>query len=135
MNEIEVRVGYENMDFEAVKGLLKQTYWARARKDEVIKRSMENSLCFGAFLKETGEQIGFARAMTDYATTYYLADVVVDEAHRGLGAGAALVKAATENEQLKKLRGILITKTAAGLYGKFGFGEYDGTFMSKAREE
>ena len=123
------------MDFEAVKALLKQTYWACDRSDETIRKSLENSLCFGAFLRATGEQIGFTRAMTDYATTYYLADVVVDEAHRGLGAGAALVKAATENAQLQKLRGILITKTAEGLYRKFGFSDYDGVFLSKPRQE
>ena len=134
MDEFEIKIGYENMNIDEVMSLLRQTYWAKDRTKEVMDEAMRSCICFGAFLKETGKQIGFARALSDNSTTYYLADVIVDEKYRGIGAGAAIVKAVVEHEKLRDLRGILITKTAEGLYGKFGFNECDSTFMSKARK-
>ena len=31
-----------------------------------------------------GKQVGFARCVTDYATIYWLADVIIDEQYRGI---------------------------------------------------
>lgn len=50
MNEHgEIRVGGEMMDFPAVMALLSQTYWAKGRSAEVVRRSMENSICSAFF--------------------------------------------------------------------------------------
>lgn len=87
-----VKRGYENMDLNGVKALLGQTYWADARTDEVIEASLKNALCFGVFT-EDGRQVGLARVITDYATAFYLSDVIVDEKFRGMGAGKAIMDA------------------------------------------
>ena len=71
--------------------LLHKTYWAENRPVEAMEQSIRHSLCYGAYDPEDGKLIGFARVITDYATTYYLCDVVVEEAHRGKGIGKALL--------------------------------------------
>jgi hypothetical protein len=43
-------------DFEVIHGFLKHSYWAKDVPIEIIKKSIDNSLCFGVFHKE--KQIG-----------------------------------------------------------------------------
>ena len=68
---------------EIVFELFSKSYWAGERSLETIKKSIENSLCFGVY--HVGKQVGFARCVTDYATIYWLADVIIDERFRGQG--------------------------------------------------
>jgi len=106
---------------ERVQYLLKQTYWADKRELDVIARSIENSVCYGVYLTETDELIGFARCVTDFSTTFYLADVIVDEKYRGNGIGKAIVNTVTNDEDMKDLFGLLVTRDAHGLYEQYGF--------------
>ena len=106
--------------------MLSTTYWAKERPKDAIARSIEHSLCFGVYLD--GVQVGFARCVTDYATMYYLCDVVIDEAHRGIGLGKALVKFITERESLAGAMGLLGTRDAHSLYEKYGFIKDDGMY-------
>ena len=99
--------------------MLRKTYWAQNRARETMEKTIENSFCFGIY--KEGRQVGFARCVTDYCTVYYLADVVVDEEHRGQGLGKALVKFLTEHEVFAPLGGLLNTRDAHGLYEQFGF--------------
>ena len=111
----------EDMQFSRIVELLRTTYWAGERAESVIRLSMEHSLCFGAFLSENGRQIAFARAITDFASTFYLCDVIVDAAYRGRGVGRALVGAIVSDERISHLRGLLATRDAHALYQPFGF--------------
>jgi GNAT superfamily N-acetyltransferase len=99
--------------------LLSTSYWANDRSRETIQLSIENSLCFGVYHGDM--QIGFARCVTDYATIYWLGDVIIDSSYRGIGLGKALVSAVVEHEQLAHLGGTLGTNDAHGLYEKYGF--------------
>jgi GNAT superfamily N-acetyltransferase len=104
--------------------LSSESYWAKNRPRDVIERSIENSLCFGAF--DGREQAGFARVITDYATFAYVADVFVVAAHRGRGVAGDLMRAMREHPQLQRLRRWhLVTTDAHGLYRKFGFRELE----------
>lgn len=115
---------------EEIRGLLSQSYWAKNRTIEVIKKSVEQSLCFAIFDVETDVMVAFARVITDYATMYYLCDVIVDEKYRGKGLGKMLVDRITNKEdKLKGLYGLLLTDDAQGLYSQFGFGEYKNSCM------
>ena len=125
---ITIKTGAEHMDAAKVTALLQQTYWAGTRTQETVTTSMSHSLCFGAFLP-AGEQVGFARVITDHATTYYLCDVVVDPACRGMGVGSALLTAVTAHPALRPLRGILATRDAHKFYQKFGFTDGAPMFM------
>lgn len=59
--------------------------------------------------------------MTDYATYFYLADVIVAPEARGKGLGLALVRYATDDARVAGCRGMLMTEHAHGLYEKIGF--------------
>ncbi|EAQ64329.1 acetyltransferase, GNAT family protein [Marinomonas sp. MED121] len=81
-----------------------------------MKKAVQNSLCFGVFT-ESGDQIGFARMVTDSATFAYLADVCILDEHRGKGLGKRLIKQILAHPQLQGLRRMaLATRDAHGLY-------------------
>ena len=76
---------------EEVLRLLKMTYWANNRTIEQIEESMASSFCYGLFLAEEERLVGFARVISDLATTYYLCDVIIDPEYQHQGLGKALV--------------------------------------------
>ncbi|MDR3552202.1 MAG: GNAT family N-acetyltransferase [Clostridia bacterium] len=117
------------LQLDRVQGLLEKSYWAQNRPKDTIEKSIENSLCYGVYLNTV--QVGFARVMTDYATAYYLCDVIIDEAHRGKGLGKKLIDTIIHDDALKSLSGILATKDAHGLYEQFGFAKGGDRYMSK----
>lgn len=134
MSQYIIKTRREEMQLSEVKALLEQSYWANTRDIETIKKSMENSLCYGAFLKEDGKQIGFSRVITDYATTYYICDVIVDKHYRGIRVGKALLDAIHANKEISSLKGILATNDAHELYRKYGFQEGGNIYMGRPRK-
>jgi GNAT superfamily N-acetyltransferase len=110
------------LDVDFVHGYLSgQSYWARGVPREVVARSIANSLCFGLYGPD-GRQAGFARVVTDRATFAWLADVFVDDRHRGKGLGKALVATILAHPELQGLRRFMLsTADAHGLYTPFGF--------------
>lgn len=119
----------KKLQIERICAMLKTSYWAGERSCGTIERSIQNSLCFGVY--ESGEQIGFARCVTDYATMFWLADVIIDERYRGRGLGKALVETILSHEQLQGLTTLLATRDAQGLYARFGFESVDARFFKK----
>ena len=100
--------------------LSNRSYWARGIPFEVVERSVAGSLCFGVF--HHGDQVGFARVVTDSATFAYLGDVFILEPHRGKGLGKWLVRTILGHQQLAGLRMISLgTRDAHGLYERYGF--------------
>lgn len=112
--------------------LLHKTYWAENRPVEAIEQSIRNSLCYGAYDSVGDNLIGFARVITDYATTYYLCDVVVEEARRGNGIGKTLLTEIVTDSRLCGLKALLLTRDAHGFYQRFGFREEPGKLMMKS---
>jgi N-acetylglutamate synthase-like GNAT family acetyltransferase len=119
------------MDLNDIIRLLKSTYWADKRSAEQIEKSARNSSCYGIFIEGENKLAGFARVISDYATTYYLCDVVVDEEYRNKGLGTALVSYIESLPVYAGLRGILVTRDAHSLYRKFGYEVVDGRVMIK----
>jgi predicted GNAT family N-acyltransferase len=116
---------------EAVKALLNQSYWADQRTEEIIAKSIENSLCYGVFSDD--ELIGFGRVVTDYATVYWICDIIIDENHRGHSLGKQLMESIMATREFKGLLGILATKDAHGLYEQYGFVQEPVKCMMKRR--
>jgi GNAT superfamily N-acetyltransferase len=117
---IEIDTDKGRMDVPLIHGFLTHSYWAKGIPIDVVRRSIEGSLCFGIY--ETGQQVGFARVVSDYATFAYLADVFVLESHRGRGLSKRLMAAVVAHPQLQHLRRwLLATSDAHGLYEQFGF--------------
>lgn len=123
--------GAETMRIEEVMALLGKTYWANIRSREQVELSMKNSQCYGVFLEEENKQVGFARVITDFATTYYLCDVIIDPVYQHNGLGAALVGYIESLPINQGLRGVLITRDAHGLYEKFGYKTLNDRAMVK----
>ena len=113
--------GADRIDTDAVVRLLKTTYWASKRSKEQIRKSMEHSSCYGIYLDDEQKLVGFARVISDFATTYYLADVIIDPEYRHRGLGKALVSHIVSLPEYSGLRGLLLTRDAHGLYQQFGF--------------
>jgi len=134
MQAFRILKGIDKMNINEVKQLIAQTYWAKDRTIDVIRKSMENSICFGVFLDKDVKQVGFARVITDYATTYYICDVIIDSQYRGYGFGKKLMESIVSDQDFCDLKGILVTKDAHGLYEKFGFAKDGSIFMQKARK-
>ncbi len=124
--------GADNLNIEDVERLLKKTYWANNRSTEQIKKSMDNSSCYGIFLEDEKKLAGFARVISDYATTYYLCDVIIDTEYQHRGLGTALVSYIEQLPELSGLRGILITRDAHDLYRKFGYEVLNDRVMVKS---
>ena len=124
----------ENINSEEVLRLLKMTYWANNRTIEQIEEFMASSFCYGLFLANEERLVGFARVISDLATTYYLCDVIIDPKYQHQGFGKALVSHIVSLPQYRKLRGILLTKDAHGLYEKYGFETVNDRAMVKAPE-
>jgi len=100
--------------------LSEESYWAKNIPRDLVERSIENSICFGAY--DGDRQVGFARAVTDCAVVAYVADVFVLESHRGRGISKQLMQAMREHPDLLPLRRWhLLTRDAHALYAQFGF--------------
>lgn len=110
-----------------------ESYWANGRSRESVERSIQNSLPFGLY--KDAQQVGFARAVTDYTTFAWLADVFVLDSERGRGLGVWLVETVLSHPHLQLLRRwILATRDAHELYRRFGFKDLSGSshgFMEK----
>ena len=119
--EFYIKTGKENMQIPVICKLLRATYWANNRSDEIIEKSMQKSDCIGAFLKENDLQIGFTRIVTDDATFYWVCDVVVDENYRGYGIGKKMMETINNDPKYQRMNGMLGTLDAHGLYEKYGF--------------
>ena len=109
------------LDLQVIYTFLTQSsYWAQQRSFEVMQKSIENSLCFGIYTAQ-GQQAGFARVVTDYATFAWLCDVFILEAHRGQGLGKWLVESAVNHPDLQGLKTFLLaTRDAQELYHCYG---------------
>lgn len=108
------------IDLKAVHDFLSNSYWAKGIPVDTVKKSIENSLCFGIY--QSDQQVGFARVISDFATYAYLADVFVLEEYRGKGLAKWLMEVIKAHPQLQGLRKFtLATRDAHSLYAQFGF--------------
>jgi GNAT superfamily N-acetyltransferase len=118
--KITVTSRKEALDMEVVMEFMnRHSYWAKDRDRDTMRKAIDNSLCFSIFCGS--EMAGFARAVTDYATMYYLCDVFIRPDMQGKGLGKKLIQAVLDSPELKGLYGILLTRDAHELYKKFGF--------------
>lgn len=113
------------LQFDVIHAFLSTSYWSPEIPMDIIKRAAQNSMAFGVY-KESGEQVGYARVVSDYATFAYLADVFVLESERGKGLSKWLMECIMSLPELQNLRRwSLATLDAHGLYAQFGFTPLD----------
>ena len=120
MRTYELTSDASRFDVDAIHAFLTASYWSPGISRSLVERAIANSVCFGVLCD--GQQVGFARVVTDKATFAYLADVYVLEEHRGQGVARRMMAAMLAHPDLQGLRRILlVTRDAHGLYAKFGF--------------
>jgi GNAT superfamily N-acetyltransferase len=112
------------IDLDAVHAFIsEQSYWGRGRPRDLLERAILGSTrVLGLY--RGGEQVGFARAVSDGAIVAYLADVYVLPVHRGRGLGLELVREILDGGEGRgpsEVRWLLHTADAQGLYAKLGF--------------
>ena len=119
----EISTDPERLDIDAIHAFLStEAYWSPGVSRAVVERSIAGSLPFGVYVAGSGEQVGFARVVTDTATFAWIADVYVVAEHRGRGLGKRLVEAILSEPELQGLRRwLLATADAHELYRRFGF--------------
>ncbi|MEU0107424.1 MULTISPECIES: GNAT family N-acetyltransferase [unclassified Streptomyces] len=119
----EISTDPARVDAERVhRWLSTDAYWALGRPRETQDRAIEGSLNFGVYDRASGEQVAYARVITDRATFAWLCDVYVDPSVRGKGVGTALVAAVREELRGYGVRRVLLaTLDAHGVYAKHGF--------------
>ncbi|MFJ7076559.1 GNAT family N-acetyltransferase [Streptomyces sp. NPDC098781] len=120
----EISVDRDRIDRERVhRWLSTDAYWALGREREQQDRAIDGSLNFGVYDTVSGEQVAYARVITDRATFAWLCDVYVDPAVRGKGIGTAFVAAVRDHLRPYGMKRILLaTHDAHGVYEKLGFG-------------
>lgn len=120
-NDYSVSTDKSKLDLPLIHTFLStQAYWSLNIPFATVKRSVENSLCFGVYQGDT--QVGFARVITDFATIAYLGDVFILPEHRGKGLSKRLIATIMAHPDLQGLRRwILLTSDAHGLYRQYGW--------------
>lgn len=118
---IELDDDKARLDIARVHGWLASSYWTPGISRALVERGIAGSHCLGAYAQ--GEQVGFARAITDHASFAWIADVWVDESVRGQGIARRMVRWFVDHPDFKDIRRIaLVTADAHGVYAALGFG-------------
>jgi GNAT superfamily N-acetyltransferase len=118
--EIDTSPGRLEVD-QVHRWLSTDAYWALDRPAATVHASVANSVCFGVYAPG-GEQVGFARAVTDHATFAWICDVYIARAARGQGLGTWLAQVVVDEIHAAGVpRIILATADAHTVYEKAGF--------------
>lgn len=107
-----------------------EAYWGRQRTRADVDAQIAGAWrVVGAYRMDTGEQVGFARAVSDGVAVAYLADVFVLAQHRGHALGKRMMQLMIDDGPGRGFRWMLFTGDAHGLYEQFGFAAPDVTAM------
>ena len=117
---IELSDDKARLDVERGHRWLASSYWTPGIERAVVEKAIAGSHCLGAY--RDGEQVGYARAITDHATFAWIADVWVEETLRGQGIGRRMVQWFLDHPDLRDIRRIALgTADAHGVYAALGF--------------
>ena len=118
----------ERLDHELVHRWISDTYWGGGRTLDAMRRAIAGSESVGVYREADGQQVAFARVVTDGAVFAYLCDVFVDPACRGRGLGRWIVGRLRDDLIARGLKRFLLsTRTAQGVYAPLGFTPVDET--------
>lgn len=117
---IELDDDKARLQIDRVHAWLASSYWSPGIERVLVERAIAGSHCLGAY--RDGEQVGYARMITDHATFGWLADVWVEESVRGEGVGRRMVRWFVDHPDFAGIRRLaLVTADAHGVYERVGF--------------
>jgi GNAT superfamily N-acetyltransferase len=119
-DKLIISTNQDKLDLPLVINFLLNSYWGKERREQDIKQSIKNSLCFGLYSNDC--QIGFARVVTDYTFIAWLFDVFILPENQRNGLGAFLMNGILNYPSLVNVRKWRLSTTDAHeFYKKFGF--------------
>jgi len=89
-DEYAVSTDRARLDISIIHDFLTHSYWVPGIPRDLVQQSVNHSLCFGLYA--SGEQVGFARVVTDFSRVAHILDVFVLPSHRGRSLGKWLVQ-------------------------------------------
>lgn len=109
------------LDLAAIHDYLSnRSYWVPGISFSDVEQAAKKSINFGMYYQ--GQQIGYARVLTDYVRFAYLMDVFISEEYRGKGLGKWLMECVFSHPALQDVRRwMLATWDAHDLYARYGF--------------
>jgi len=118
--DYRISTNQEELQLDVIHRYLREeAYWTTGRTQEMTEKSIEHSLCFGVY--HQGQQIGFARVVTDYTIFGYLCDVFILTAYQGQGLGKWLTETILDVLDAEGVRWtMLATRDAHELYEEYG---------------
>lgn len=129
MTKLEINITQLPSEKE-LKKLFSQTTWASKRKNQDIRKMLENLNVF-VTIRKNSALIGFGRAITDGIYRALIDDIIVDNSYQKRGLGKVIIE-----NLLKQLVGIdeIFLNTKPDLeefYKKFGFAKVRTITMKK----
>ncbi|EWS82430.1 GCN5 family acetyltransferase [Brachybacterium phenoliresistens] len=122
--DYEISADPDRLDAERIHLLVSEhTAWGAGRERATQDAILRNSRNYGAYERSTGLQVAYCRVVTDQVTFGWLADVIVDPAHRGRGIGRALIDGVLEDLAPLNLRRIVLkaSEEARPMYERAGW--------------
>ena len=108
-------------DARAAWQLLTRSYWSPGVPLETVQKAAQNSWTF-SLLSPDNNFVGMTRFVTDKASFAYLADVIIDQDHRGFGLGKWMMDTLHALPEIQACRRVmLMTADAQTLYARHGY--------------
>nr|WP_288935275.1 GNAT family N-acetyltransferase [uncultured Allomuricauda sp.] len=119
--EFQISTDKDRLDIQKVHEEVASTYWGKGRSMEETMMTIEKSICFGMY-NEKGEQMAYARMMTDGLIFTYIMDVIVFDPYKGKGLGKRLVEHILNRQDVKMVNTVALkTMDAHSFYENLGF--------------
>ncbi len=123
----EVSADRARVDHDAVYHYLSEhAPWAAGIPRHLFDRAVDHSRCYGLYHIPTGEQAGFCRVITDFATFAYLDDLFLLPGYRRVGLGRYLVQAVLGDRELADVKSWWLlpdSREARALFRRAGFAD------------
>ena len=102
MEEYNISDDKLRLDLKLIHQIISNSYWAKDRSFNEVKRSVENSICYGIYIADN--QVGFARVLSDLTTIAYLMDVFIIKDYRGKDLSKILLEKILNDERFSSVK-------------------------------
>ncbi len=115
----------KKLNTSAIHRVLSVNEWTKGISFDTVKKSIKKSLCFGLY--KDGNNVGFARVVSDYATILYISDIFILEAHKSDELLGWMVESILKHPDLRYVKNWLLRNdNDLDAFSKNGFVKYEG---------
>jgi len=130
---IEIDDERARIDVRAVHRFLsEESYWAQGRSLAAVDHTVRHATRVVAAF-DGRAQVAYARCFSDRVTMAWVADVYVEQSHRGRRIGEDVVRHLIEGSGFAHVRWMLGTADAHSSYAKLGFGPPGPRLLERPR--